>query len=90
MTFMEPDFLKFPLLEMGYKVAQAGGTIPAVFNAANEVAVNAFLKDAIKFITIPDIIIKTVEKHKMIEKPAYDDIVEADQWARKTALDIIG
>jgi 1-deoxy-D-xylulose-5-phosphate reductoisomerase len=75
---------------LAYEVARNGGTSPAVFNAANEIAVDAFLKETIKFRIIPDVIINAVEKHKVIRNPNYEDIVEADRWGRQIAGEIIG
>jgi 1-deoxy-D-xylulose-5-phosphate reductoisomerase len=85
LTFIKPDFEKFPLLELAYRVAEMGGTAPAVYNAANEVAVEAFLNDTIDFQRIPDIIINAINKHKVVNNPTLDDILRADQWARETA-----
>ncbi len=85
LTFAEPDFEKFPLLKLAWNVTERGGTVPAVYNAANEVAVEAFLKETIDFMQIPDIVIEAVEKHQTVENPSLDDILEADRWARKEA-----
>jgi len=85
LTFAEPDFDKFPLLKLAWNVTERGGTVPAVYNAANEVAVEAFLKETIDFMQIPDIVIEAVEKHQTVENPSLDDILEADRWARKEA-----
>jgi len=90
LTFLEPDFKKFPLLGLGFDIARRGGTLPAVYNAANESAVAAFLNDTIKFKQIPDIVVNTVEKHNNAEAPSYEEILEADRWARETAKGIIG
>ena len=90
LTFYEPDFGKFPLLKMAYNIANTGGTAAAVFNAANEVAVAAFLNDAVKFCDIPDIVINSVEKHEVIKEPSYEDIIEADRRGRLTAQGMIG
>ncbi|PKK82934.1 MAG: 1-deoxy-D-xylulose-5-phosphate reductoisomerase [candidate division Zixibacteria bacterium HGW-Zixibacteria-1] len=89
LNFYKPDYEKFILLKLAFKVARSGGTTAAVYNAANEVAVAAFLKETIEFRAIPDIIINTVEKHKPAEKPNLEDIFEADRWARKVALEIM-
>jgi 1-deoxy-D-xylulose-5-phosphate reductoisomerase len=90
LTFERPDFEKFPLLQLAYKVGGVGGTAPAVFNAANEAAVAAFLGDTIEFYQIPDIIINAVERHKVVANPSFEDIIEADQWGRNAALENIG
>ena len=90
LSFQKPDFNKFPLLKLAYYIAETGGTMPAVYNAANEVAVDAFLKEAIEFIRIPDIIINTVEKHKTVADPSFEQIIAADRWARETAAGLLG
>ena len=79
---MHKRFSLFVLLAMAFKVAETGGTTPAVYNAANEVAVDMFLKETIEFRAIPDIIVNTIDKHQPVEKPSLDEILEADQWAR--------
>lgn len=89
LTFQKPDYEKFPLLRLAFDVARKGGTLPAVFNAANEVAVAAFLKERVKFYQIPDIITDTLEKHIMVAQPSLDDIIAADIWGRKTAEEFI-
>ncbi len=90
LSFEPPDFAKFPLLKAAYKVANYGGTLAAVFNAANEAAVAAFLKEIIIFNQIPDIVINTVEKHTNKVNPSYEDIVDADQWGRQFAEKLVG
>jgi 1-deoxy-D-xylulose-5-phosphate reductoisomerase len=85
MTFSKPDFEKFPLLKLAYKVAEIGGTAPAVYNAANEIAVEAFLNEALDFWRIPDIIINAIDKHDAVKNPSLEDILAADKWARETA-----
>ncbi|SYZ72500.1 1-deoxy-D-xylulose 5-phosphate reductoisomerase [Candidatus Zixiibacteriota bacterium] len=90
LTFESPDFAKFPLLKAAYDVTNKGGTLPAVFNAANEVAVAAFLRELIKFGQIPDIVINTVGKHVKRDNPAYEDIVDADRWGRQIAHELAG
>ncbi len=89
LTFEKPDFDKFPVLKLAFEIAGTGGTSAAVFNAANEVAVAAFLKDVIKFNRISDIIINTVQRHKLVENPSLEDIMIADGWARQTAQEMI-
>jgi 1-deoxy-D-xylulose-5-phosphate reductoisomerase len=90
LTFSKPDFQKFPLLELAYRVARIGGTLPAVYNAANEIAVTAFLKDAIEFRRIPDIVIETVEDSDSADDPSYEEVTEADRWGRQKALELVG
>jgi 1-deoxy-D-xylulose-5-phosphate reductoisomerase len=68
---------------------EAGGTMPSVLNAANEVAVNAFLKGIIRFTEIPVIIKKTMDYHIKMFKAELDGVIEADRWARKKAEEVI-
>jgi 1-deoxy-D-xylulose-5-phosphate reductoisomerase len=85
MTFEPPDDSRFPLLKLAYEVAEAGGTAPAVYNAANEVAVAAFLEQTVRFTEIVDIVRKTVETVKTVVHPQLEDILEADRQARIVA-----
>jgi len=89
LTFEKPDYVKFPLLKAAYSVAKTGGTLPAVFNAANEVAVAAFLDNTIGFQKIPDIVINSMEKHNPVVNPSYQDIIEADSEGRRLARELI-
>ena len=88
LTMERPDFDKFPLLNTAYAAARKGGTAPCVMNAANEIAVAAFLQDQIRFTDIYRIIEKTMEQAPHVEHPTYDDYVasNADARARATAL----
>ncbi|MEW6606677.1 MAG: 1-deoxy-D-xylulose-5-phosphate reductoisomerase [bacterium] len=88
LTFEEPDFERFPCLSYGYEAGERGGTLPAVLNGANEVAVHRFLNKEIMFIDIPDIIKKVMTKHQVIENPTIDEILAADAWARKEASSV--
>ncbi|HHX59618.1 MAG TPA: 1-deoxy-D-xylulose-5-phosphate reductoisomerase [Epulopiscium sp.] len=83
LTFEEPDHIKFPCLEYAFKAMKIGGTMPAVLNAANEIAVEAFLNRAISFMDIPKLIHDTMEAHICINKPSLTQILESDQWARE-------
>ncbi len=83
MTFFEPDRKKFRCLQIAFDVLSLGGTTPAAMNAANEVAVEAFLNRRISFKKIPELIERTVTSHKNIPSPDLDDIVEADAASRK-------
>lgn len=89
LTFEKPDIKKFPCLALAYAACEAGRTFPAVLNAANEVAVAAFLENSLPFIKIPQIIEKTMEHHVVVTDPTLSDILEADQWARKQAQNLI-
>jgi 1-deoxy-D-xylulose-5-phosphate reductoisomerase len=86
LNFERPDFTKFPCIELAYQAAAQGGTAPCVLNAANEVSVNEFLKQRIRFTSIPLVIEKVLAKHRNIKNPNLEDIFEADRWARQEAL----
>ena len=89
LTFEEPDLKRFRNLQLAYKALAKGGTMPCVLNAANEIAVDAFLKDRIGFLEMSDLIEKTMALTEFIEKPTYDDYVAVDTEARKRALSFI-
>lgn len=88
LTFKNPNFKKFPCLKLAYKAIEMGGTMPAVLNAANEIAVNAFLNEKIKIIEIPSIIQAVMKSHKIKTNPIISDILDADYWARQEALSL--
>ncbi len=90
LTFQEPDLTRFPGLGLAYEAGRIGGTMPAVFNAANEVAVNMFLNEEIGFCTIVDLIARVMEKHEFVVKPALAEVLEADRWARNMAHTLHG
>jgi 1-deoxy-D-xylulose-5-phosphate reductoisomerase len=89
LSFFEPDQKKFPCLEICYKALEMGGTAPAVLNAANEVAVKAFLEEKISFVDICKIVKKILKEHEVVGNPNLDDILNADRWAREEANRII-
>ncbi|MBI2651058.1 1-deoxy-D-xylulose-5-phosphate reductoisomerase [Candidatus Woesearchaeota archaeon] len=82
LTFEKPNFELFPCLKYAYDAGIRGGTLPAVLNAANEVAVNNFLEGRIKFIDIPKTISNAMESHKIIKNPSLNQILNADKNAR--------
>ena len=82
LNFEKPDFEKFPSLGFAFEAVRAGGTMPAVMNAANEVAVEAFLNGFISFIDIFRVIKDTMAMHKVIDQPDLSEIIDADLWAR--------
>lgn len=86
LTFELPDTEVFPCLELAYKAIKTGGTMPAVLNAANEIAVEMFLNNKIQFLNIPEIIHKVMDLHILIENPSLDDILESDKWAREVVM----
>lgn len=85
LTFSKPDHDIFPCLSYAYEAMRAGGTAPAVLNAANEIAVHAFLADKIGFTDIPAVTKKTVESHTVLLSPELEDVLESDRWAREKA-----
>ena len=85
LTFERPDFDKFPLLNTAYAAARIGGTAPCVMNAANEIAVAAFLQNKIKFTDIYKIVEKTMERSPLVEHPEYQDYVDSNAAAREFA-----
>lgn len=89
LTFQQPDLEKFPCLDLALRACEIGGTLPAVLNAANEVAVNAFLDQLISFLDIAKVITNTMENHHVVCKPIFSDIIAADRWARQQAEEII-
>lgn len=89
LTFQKPDTECFPCLLYAYEASREGGTMPAVLNAANEVAVGAFLQRAIGFNDIPVIIKNTMHSHKKEAVTGIEAVIEADRWAREKAKEII-
>jgi 1-deoxy-D-xylulose-5-phosphate reductoisomerase len=89
LTFRKPDLEKFPCLALAFKACKIGKTMPAVLNAANEVAVSAFLSNGISFIDIARIVDKAMQAHAVNPKPELSDILAADQETRRKAADLI-
>src|SRR5437899_834340 len=85
LTFEEPDADRFPALQLARNAGETGGTLPAVLNAANEVAVEAFVNRRISFPQIPETVRRTMERHRVVAHPDLEQILEADAWARKEA-----
>ncbi|MGH9799777.1 MAG: 1-deoxy-D-xylulose-5-phosphate reductoisomerase [Blastocatellia bacterium] len=82
LEFFPPDSEKFPCLKLAYRALRAGGTMPAVLNAANEVAVAAFLDEKIKFGDIPRLIESACDAHEAKPASNLDVVLSADRWAR--------
>lgn len=87
LTFKKPNFNKFPCIKLAYQALEIGGTMPAVLNGANEIAVNAFLNSQISLSTIPLVIQYTMKEHKPKYNLNISDVLDADCWAREKALD---
>ncbi|WP_445637199.1 1-deoxy-D-xylulose-5-phosphate reductoisomerase [Nostoc sp. DSM 114161] len=88
LTFREPDHQKYPCMQLAYAVGKAGGSMPAVLNAANEQAVALFLEEKIRFLDIPCCIEWVCDRHQNDNRanPSLDDILAADKWARQEVL----
>ena len=85
LSFEKPDTETFRCLSLGFEAMNKGGNAACVLNAANEIAVTAFLTDKISFLKISEVIEKTMEKVSFIQKPSYEDYVKSDAEARKIA-----
>ena len=85
LTFEEPDLERFPSIGLARKAGEIGGTLPAVLNAANEIAVEAFVNRKINFPQIYEMVSRTMEAHEVVSHPTLDQILEADAWARRIA-----
>ena len=85
LTFEEPDTDRFPSLELARRAGEIGGTLPAVLNAANEIAVEAFVNRKITFPQIYETVRRTMDAHKVVPHPSLERILEADSWARRAA-----
>src|SRR6267154_63495 len=86
LTFEEPDPERFPALSLARRAGEIGGTLPAVLNAANEVAVDAFCERRISFEQISQIVARTMDAHKTTSHPTLEQILEADSWARNSTV----
>lgn len=89
LTFEDPDQEKFPCLALAYQAAQTGGTAPAVLNAANEVAVEAFLSGRIGFLDIATVIRRVLDRHSPLELEHINTALRADRWGREEARLVI-
>ncbi len=89
LNFYEPNLKKFPSIKLAYSVLKEGGSLPAVMNAANEVAVYAFLNKKIAFDEIFKVIKKVVANHKNKKNPSIEEIISEDRQARQNAENII-
>ncbi len=85
LTFEAPDMNRFPSLRLARDAAAAGGTMRAVLNAADEIAVERFLAGVIGFAEIPDLIREIMDAHAVIQRPGLEEILTADTWARTEA-----
>lgn len=88
LTFFAPDEEKFPCLRLAKWAMAEGGTMPAVLNAANEVAVQQFLDRKISFLQIPRVVEETLQGHARVTPRSLEEIVAIDQWARQRASEL--
>ena len=89
LTFFEPDTKRFPCLDIARNAIRTGGSAPCTMNAANEIAVAAFLSDRIKFTDIPAIIADTLSAARFVKEPSLDDIFNVNEEGRRIAQEII-
>ena len=89
LTFEEPDLARFPSLKLAFSAGETGGTMPSVLNAANEVAVDAFLTRRLSFSRIPEIVATVMERHNTVGHPVLEEIIAADRWARECAAELV-
>ncbi len=80
---------EFPCLDMAFQALQVGGTLPAVLNGADEIAVRHFLEDRISFLKIPALLAEVMSRHKVKQHPSLEEIVDADRWSREETETLI-
>jgi 1-deoxy-D-xylulose-5-phosphate reductoisomerase len=85
LQFDTPRYVEFPALNLARQAGETGGTLPAVMNAANEVAAGAFLDRQVRFPSIWQIVEEVMARHASVAHPNLDAILQADQWARAQA-----
>lgn len=89
LTFEPPDFGRFPAPQFAREALQAGGTMPAVLNAANEVAVEGFCNGVLRFSGIWQVVEQALSQHEVVSEPSLDEILAADGWARELAARVV-
>ena len=89
LDFEEPDVERFPALDLARRAGDEGGTLPAVLNAANEVAVEAFCERQLSYMGITESVAAVMAAHEVVAQPALEEILEADSWARNAAQNVI-
>ena len=89
LTFEEPDMGRFRNLAYAFEAIRKGGNMPCILNAANEIAVSAFLEDRAGFLQMSDVIARTMEKATFVARPTYDDYVQTDAEARRIAAEFL-
>jgi len=89
LTFEQPDLDKFPCLKLAVEAGKSGGTCPAVLGAADEVAVELFLSQRIRFVDMAPLIERVLEQHQVIAHPGLEEVMAADAWARERVLKLV-
>lgn len=89
LTFESPDMEKFPMLAMAFDAIGKGGNMPCALNAANEIAVAAFLEEKIRFVDMPDIVGRAITRTDFIAAPCYEDFVATNEEIRNITLSLI-
>jgi 1-deoxy-D-xylulose-5-phosphate reductoisomerase len=89
LTFKEPDGARYPCMGLAYAAGRAGGTMPAVLNAANEQAVALFLEERIPFLAIPTLIEAACDRHQrdLHAQPSLEEVLAVDRWAREAVVE---
>lgn len=90
MTFQKPDLENFPCLKMAYETGRVGGIMPCVMNAANEIAVSAFLNKKIRFVEIAEIVADSIQSFKAEPADSIEKLIQTDAHAREIATELIG
>ena len=89
LTFEAPDMEKFPLLSYAFEAIAAGGNVPCVLNAANEIAVAAFLQERLRFTDMPRLVLATLEAIPYTSAPDYETLVHTNDIAREKATELL-
>lgn len=89
LEFHPPDLERFPCMRLAYQAIETGGTAPAVLNAANEIAVAAYLEERIGFLQIPEVLGETLSRHDRQDASDLDTVLGADEWAREEARRLV-
>ena len=89
LDFEEPDVERFPALDLARRAGDEGGTLPAVLNAANEVAVEAFCERQLSYMGITESVAAVMAAHEIVAQPSLEEILEADSWARNATQNVI-
>jgi 1-deoxy-D-xylulose-5-phosphate reductoisomerase len=90
LTFFKPDYVRFPALKLAYLALESGESMPAVMNAANEVAVEEFLGGRINFTDIPVVIEKTMGLHQPHQLNSIEEVLLVDRWGRDMCREVAG